>query len=59
VAHLRLQQPHPRVQRLALELAPLQLERQRLVARKGIALSHQRRHRIQGANSTPAKSRCK
>ncbi len=42
---LRLQQPQPRIQRLALELAAFELERQRLIAREGVALPQHRAER--------------
>ena len=42
---LRLQQMQARIERLALELAALELERERLVARERVLLPHQRGER--------------
>ena len=42
---LRLQQAQARVERLALELAALELEGERLAARRVLALAEERRHR--------------
>ena len=47
---LRLQQPQPGVQRLAFQLAALQLEAERLAAGFGIALAVQRAHGQQRAD---------
>ena len=43
--HLRLQQAQPRLERVALELAALELERERLIASEHVALPHHRAER--------------
>ena len=56
---LRLQQTKARIERLALEFTALELEGERLIAREGITLSNERRHRNPGREQHAAEQQQK